>query len=209
MAKVAARKVQWVVRILSFRPPIFMMSAGAEEQASLEEGMGDQVEDGRDVRADPRREEHVSELTDGRVGQHTLDVPLANSDSGREDGRQGSNPRDKHTRRLGVVKERIHAHDQVDAGGHHGRGVNQSGNRGRALHGVGQPDVEGQLRGLTRSAHEEQQGDPPDIDRRGELQALEDLVEFKGRKHLPAPEHRDKEARITDAVHGKGLEARS
>ena len=38
--------------------------------------------------------------------------------------------------------------DQVDAGGDHGRGVDQGADRGGAFHRVGQPDVQGKLRPL-------------------------------------------------------------
>ena len=46
--------------------------------------------------------------------------------------------------------------DHVDARGHHGRGVNQRGDRRRAFHGVGQPDIERNLRGLAGGAHQQQ-----------------------------------------------------
>ena len=51
------------------------------------------------------------------------------------------------------------AGDHVDAGGDHGGGVDEGGDRGGAFHGVGQPDVEGNLRGLAGGAEEEQQAD--------------------------------------------------
>ena len=49
--------------------------------------------------------------------------------------------------------------DQVHAGGHHRGGVDQRGDRRRAGHRVGQPDVERDLGRLAGAAEEEEQGD--------------------------------------------------
>ena len=45
-------------------------------------------------------------------------------------------------------EHRRHAHEQVDPGGHHGRGVDEGRHRRRALHRVGQPVEERDLGGL-------------------------------------------------------------
>ena len=49
------------------------------------------------------------------------------------------------------------AHQHVNAGRHHGRGMDQSRDRRRAFHRVRQPDVERELRGLADCAAEDQQ----------------------------------------------------
>ena len=53
-------------------------------------------------------------------------------------------------------------HEQEHAGGHHRRGVDQRRDRGGALHRVGQPDVQRELRALAHRADEEQQRDRGD-----------------------------------------------
>jgi len=122
--------------------------ARAEEEEGLEEGVGVEVEDGHPERPHPRGEEHEAELAHRRVGQHPLDVVLDDGDRARHEG--GRRPRHRHHqhRGLGLVVERADAGHEVDARGDHGRGVDERGDRGRALHGVGQPDVERDLRAL-------------------------------------------------------------
>ncbi len=50
--------------------------SGSEEQQSLKTGMGQKMEQRRGPGSDPKREKHVTDLTDRGVGQHTFDVPL-------------------------------------------------------------------------------------------------------------------------------------
>ena len=62
----------------------------------------------------------------------------------------------------GEVEEDVGAGDQVDAGGDHRRRVDQRGDRGGALHRVGQPGVERELRRLGEGADQQQQADRGD-----------------------------------------------
>ena len=55
------------------------------------------------------------------------------------------------------LDERVHAGDQVDAGGDHRRGVDQGRDRRRALHRVREPGVERHLRRLGEGADEQEQ----------------------------------------------------
>ena len=57
-----------------------------------------------------------------------------------------------------VINRRA-AHDHVNAGGDHRRGVNQRRHRRRAGHRVGQPNVQRNLRALAGGADEQQNGD--------------------------------------------------
>ena len=58
-------------------------------------------------------------------------------------------------------------------GGHHGRGVDQRGDRGRAFHRVGQPGLQRELAGLAARAEQQQQPDRGD----GAAGQLADAVE--------------------------------
>ena len=54
-----------------------------------------------------------------------------------------------------ALDEEEHARQHVDACGDHRRGVDERGDRRRALHGIRQPDVERNLRGLADRAAED------------------------------------------------------
>ena len=56
------------------------------------------------------------------------------------------------------LEERVEAGDQVDAGGHHRRGADQGGDRCGALHRIGEPGVEQDMRGFG-DGPEQQQAD--------------------------------------------------
>ena len=69
----------------------------------------------------------------------------------RPDGRHGDQ------RAVDRLEERHRARHQVDAGHDHRRGVDEGADGRRALHGVGQPDVERELRRLAHRAEQDQQ----------------------------------------------------
>ena len=50
-------------------------------------------------------------------------------------------------------------HEEIDAGGNHGGGVNQGGDRGRSGHGIRQPDGQRQLGGFAGGGPEEQEAE--------------------------------------------------
>ena len=126
--------------------------AGGEEEQRLEEGVGDEVEDGGGVGRDAAAEEHVAELRDGGVGEHALDVVLDQGDGGGEEGSGCADDGDDAEREGRAVEEDMGAGDHVDAGGDHGGGVDERGDGRGAFHGVGQPDVERELRAFAGGA---------------------------------------------------------
>ena len=129
--------------------------AGPEEQQSLEEGMGHQMEDGDSPSPHSQSHEHVSQLGYGRVGQHLLDVLLTDADDGRENGREGPDAPHYQERRRPTREDDRTPRYQVDASRDHSRGVDESRHRSGALHGVRQPHVQRELRRFTHRPHEE------------------------------------------------------
>ena len=117
-------------------------AAGAEEQQRFEEGMGEEVEDGRPIGGDSGGQEHVAQLTAGRIGDDALDVVLDEADGRREEAGEGADDGDEGQGEGGIFEHRGKAADHEDAGGHHGRRMDQSGDRGRPFHRIRQPGVE-------------------------------------------------------------------
>jgi hypothetical protein len=117
-------------------------AARGEKEERFEEGVGHQMKNARGERADAARQEHVPELADGGVGENALDVRLHEADRrGEEGGGAADNRNDEHRGgRMG--EQHVGARHDVDAGGHHGGGVDQRADGRGAFHGVGQPDVE-------------------------------------------------------------------
>ena len=137
--------------------------AGAEEQQRFKERVGEDVEDAGGECSHAQRQEHVSQLRDRGVGQHALDVVLHQADRGREDRRQRADDGDRLHRSRREHEQRVRARDHVHARGHHGRGVDECGDRRRAFHRVRQPDIQRELRRLAAGSDEQQQaggGDP-------------------------------------------------
>ena len=186
--------------------------ARRQEQQRLEEGVRHQVEHRRLVGADALGQEHVADLAHGRVGEDLLDVGLHQGD---EAGHQQGDRTD-HAHRLQrqrrEVEQRVGAGDEVDAGGDHGRGVDQRRDRGRAGHRVRQPGLQRQLRRLAHRAAEQQQAD-----HRHQLGAVERHVGGRGggefldveRAELPEQdEQADGHEGVADAGDDEGLAGR-
>ena len=132
-----------------------MDGAGAEEEEALEEGVIEEMEHRDAWRADAEREEHISQLADGREGEHALNVVGGEAHRGGEHGGESADQRDRIHRGLALLKEAEEARDEEHARRDHRRRVNQRTHRSRALHRVGQPRMEGELRGLARGAREQ------------------------------------------------------
>ena len=131
---------------------------GTKEQHRLKERVRQQVEHRSRVNPNARRHEHVAQLGTGRIGDHAFDVVLHQTD-GRGEKRGGRTKEGDERHRLGrVFHQGRHAANQEDTGGHHGCGVDQSRHRRRALHRVGQPCVQQQLRRFTHRTNEQQEG---------------------------------------------------
>ena len=131
---------------------------GAEEEAGLEEGMGNEVQGAGKKCADADADEHEPELRHRGVGEHFLDVVLRRRDQRGPDGGEHTDDRDHghdpRRRHVEVAEPRDHVH----AGRHHRGGVDQRRDRRWTSHRVREPDVEGKLRALSRRADEQAEG---------------------------------------------------
>ncbi|MPM40358.1 hypothetical protein SDC9_86998 [bioreactor metagenome] len=181
--------------------------ARPEEHVGLEEAVGEQVEDRERVagRADARSQHHVADLRHGRAGQHLLDVVLGRPDPGA--GEQGDRADDDDHGR-GDLRHRVDragADHQVDTGGDHRRGVDQGGDRGRALHGVEQPGLQRHL-GRLGAGTDQQQDAEQGGDRRGHLRRAGVDRVVRGRTEQRDHQHqRDRHRHVTDPVHHERL----
>ena len=172
--------------------------ARRQEEQRLEDAVGQEVQEagGREARADRRH--HEAELRDGGVREHPLDVTLRAGEHGGEERGESAHPAHdlEHLRRL--IEEPCRPHQEVDARRHHGRRVDQRGDRRRPLHRVGQPHVQGELGGLADGAQVDAEGDGAEP---GEGQRLaihhHEEVEEVERPRLAIQEHdADQEADV-------------
>ena len=178
---------------------------GGHEQQRLEEGVHREVEDRVPVGADPRREEHVADLRHRRVRDDALDVPLDERDDPRDEQRDRAEDRSEMLNVGSGLEDRARADEEVDAGRHHRRGVDQRGDRSRALHRVGEPRVERDLCRLGDRASEQAERDEVHGRRRERVDVVEDRTELE-RPGRPDEQHEpERERRVADRVHHEGL----
>ena len=130
--------------------------AGGHEEQRLEEGVRHEVKQARGVGARADGHDHVADLGHRRVGDDALQVGDGDRDRARDEQRQAADDRADVGRGRRQLEERVHAGDEVDAGGDHRGRVDERGDRRRALHGVGQPGVQRDLGGLRERADEQQ-----------------------------------------------------
>ena len=124
--------------------------ASGKEQQRFEESMRHQVKHRHRVGRGTERHRHVTELRQRRISDDALDVVLDDAQETHEKGRDGANRHNEVQGRFAEFEQRRHARDHEDTGCHHGGSVDQGRDRGRAFHGIGQPDVQ---RELCRFAH--------------------------------------------------------
>ena len=179
--------------------------ARTHEEQRLEERVREQVEDASPVGREADADEHVGDLAHRGERDDALDVRL---DDRNRTGHQEADDADDddQVEHLWCVEEqRVHARDQVDARGHHRRGVDQGTNRSRALHRVGEPGVEWDLSRLCECTDEQQQTGNrglcfAELVGRGEDAAVRDGAEVDEEQ-----EDADRQANVTDGVHDEGL----
>ena len=129
-----------------------------EEEERLEETVGEQVEYPRGEAERAHREDHEAELADGGVGEGAFEVVLGEGEDSAEEGGEQPDGGDGVEDARGVDEHGREAGEEVDAGDHEGRGVDERAHRRGALHRVGEPDVEGELGRLAGHADEDERG---------------------------------------------------
>ncbi len=136
--------------------------ADGHEQRTFIKGVRHQIEDeGLQAIAGVGADQHGQLAQHGHrgVGQQALEVGLAEGEEGAQyrgggaEGDQQGAPAD------GAAEHWIESGKQVDAGLDHGCRVQIGRHRGRCVHGIGQPQVEGHLRRLGEAAQQHQQHD--------------------------------------------------
>ena len=151
-----------------------------KEEKSFEEGMGHEVEDPCAESPHAHTQEHISQLADGRIGQDFLDIVLAESDGGGIDGRGNTDDRHNgHGDRCHAVED-IAPGDHIDPCCHHGGGMDEGADRRGTFHGIGKPDIEGDLCRFPAGPNKEQNGDGCHGPRIQQMGIREDLGEIQG-----------------------------
>ena len=133
--------------------------AREHEERALEHRVSDQIEHaGRRCvfRAEARHHHHQAERGDRRIGEHQLEVGLADRQQGAHDQRGTAEDRQNGLPGDRVTEGRVHPHDEIDTRFHHGGRVQIGRNRRRRFHGIGQPEMERELRGLGERTAEQQ-----------------------------------------------------
>ena len=129
-----------------------------KEQHRFEKGVREQVEHRCGVHADPGCNEHVAKLRTGRIGDHTFDVGLDQTNRRRKERRGRTQDGDKGGRFRRHFHQGRHAAHKEHTSSNHRRCVDQGRNWGRAFHRVRQPGVQDQLSRFTHRTDEQQEG---------------------------------------------------
>ena len=174
-------------------------AAGAEEEQRLEEGVGPEVEVASERRPRAERRHHEAQLRAGGVRKHPLDVGLHQAQERGEGRGHRADPEHAALDPVSLGEEWIGPHHQVHARGHHRRRVEQRRDRRRALHRVGEPDVQWELRRLPHHCEEDEPG------RRLRHLGPERDVPGEGARARIEEEQREQEAHVRELGHPEGL----
>nr|WP_235737024.1 hypothetical protein [Nocardioides alcanivorans] len=133
--------------------------ADHEEQAGLEQGVGEQHREtgqGGRLVADAEHHQHEAELAHGAVGQEQLDVVLPQRTPAAEQHGDDAEPEQGAVPAGDTGEGRSEQGDEIDAGLHHRGGMQIGADRRGGGHGAGQPEVEGEEGRLADCSDEQQ-----------------------------------------------------
>ena len=143
--------------------------------------------------------DHVAKLRDGRISQNAFDVVLDQSDGGRHQRSNDADPGDNHRRIVRDPKEYERTRDEIDTGDNHRGGMDQCRDRCRALHGVGEPDMERHLRRFADRAGKQAKGGDREIpaSEHATFDRAIDILESKGADGGVEHQQADQETQVT------------
>src|SRR2546423_6900700 len=128
--------------------------ARSQKELRLEKGMREKMKHSGFVRSNTHAENHVADLAHRRISEDPLDIPLADPKNRTAERRDRADDPYQLTRTRRRTPQRSTARDEIYARRNHRRGMDQRGNRGRSLHRVGKPGMQGDLRRFRREAAE-------------------------------------------------------
>ena len=142
----------------------------------------------------------------GGPGQDALEIALAQGQGHAPGGGDGASGHQHRGPQGVVVKRWVQARHQVDAQLHHGGRVQVGRHRGGRGHGVGQPEVEGELRALGEAADHDQQHGRGQSRAVGQLRhGLQQLGDLVGAGHVAQGQDTRQQHQAPRAGHQQGL----
>ena len=106
-------------------------------------------------RAGTDRIDHETQLADGRIGQHPLDIIGGQCHDARQQGRQQADHDHSGAPAGHALEGRIETGQQVDTRIDHRGSMDEGSHRGGGFHCIRQPGMEGHLGGLGRGRDQE------------------------------------------------------
>ncbi len=182
---------------------------GCKEQQSLEESVSHQVEDRAFPGTDAQRQEHVTDLAHGRVGEDTLDIGLYQRCETCQHQRDAAHDADQVQNVRCQREQSMSPRDQVNARGNHGCCVDQCRNRGWTGHRVCQPGLQRQLcrfADSTTEQHQRCQHDPEIADLEVFRCLDQQFLHIECAQLLEQDEQADGHEHVADSRHDKRLE---
>ena len=190
--------------------------AGSKEQQRLEKSMGEKMENRHRIGTDAQGEKHIAQLAAGRIGDHPLDIILHQTHGCRKEGGGAADDGDHDQGGGRKFEHRRTARHQKNARRYHGGRMDQGADRGRPLHGIRQPGMQGHLGRLTHGADKQQDANgrhhipfpAQEIEALANLSrsGREDRVEIQRAKHREDRHDPQGKAKIADPVNQKGLD---
>ena len=185
-------------------------ATGPKKKTGFKESMRYEMEDSGGVRANSASQEHITNLADRGIGQHTFDIELCHADGSRHDRSASANKRNDSHRHGRQVEQHATPDDHIDSRRNHGGRVDQGTDRCWAFHSIREPGIKRNLRRLPCCANKQQHSDDgydfSAIDQffRG---GMHNVREVDGAKNIKYIHDRQQEGEIPNTVDDKSFGA--